>query len=223
MSLLAGSKFEEMKIFKQSGKDNLEVASHKTNGIQAFVTVERTILLDVQPLLSSSVLDKAINTDKKHLTHDFKYYENFIEMQSIELSCFILSVCNVVLVTEDWFVDPNLFRILQTAEMLMPHIVQNPEEGQWEQRYPHLVYALNNSENVNAKDIAKMKNCINIMLQDSKLIYKKSIRDVPVSSQLIKSSSQQQKIKKLNGADNVNFVVIPKADKNKNGEKNIFF
>lgn len=63
-----------------------------------------------KPLLSGSVLDRTINMDKKHLSNDFKYYENFIEMQSIELACFVLSVCNVVIVLEDWFFDPNLFR-----------------------------------------------------------------------------------------------------------------
>ena len=61
-----------------------------------------------------------MNTDKKYLGNDFKYYENYMEIQSIELACFILSVCHVVLLTEDWFLDVNLFRILQTAEMLMP-------------------------------------------------------------------------------------------------------
>ena len=54
--------------------------------------------------------------------NDFKYYENFIEIQSIELACFILSVCNVVLLTEDWFIDPSLFKILHSAEMLMPNV-----------------------------------------------------------------------------------------------------
>ena len=43
-----------------------------------------------------------------------------MQIQSIELACFILSVCHVVLSTEDWFMDVNLFRNLQTAEMLMP-------------------------------------------------------------------------------------------------------
>lgn len=218
MSLLAGSRFEDINIFKSSGKDTLEIASHKTNGIQAFVTVERTILLDVQPLLSSSVLDRSINTDKKHLASDFKYYENYIEMQSIELACFILSVCNVVLVAEDWFIDPNLFRILQTAEMLMPNIVQGPDECQWEQRYPHIVYALNNSETFNRTDIAKMKRCIDALLQDSKLVYKNSVRDVPAGSQLFKSASRQHKSSNASDSDSVNFVVIPKADRMRQGE-----
>lgn len=118
ISLLAGSRLEDdvkpsqtSLLFKTETKESSEQAIHKTNGIQAYVTTsERTIFLDVQPLLSGSVLDKTIKMDKKYLSNDFKYYENYIELQSIELACFVLSVCNVVLVTEDWFIDPNLFR-----------------------------------------------------------------------------------------------------------------
>jgi protein SMG9 len=59
------------------------------------------------------VLDKSINYEhliKKSTNVDFKYFENLVELQSIELACFVLSVCNVVLVVEDWFTDPALFR-----------------------------------------------------------------------------------------------------------------
>lgn len=50
MSLLAGAKFEDnSSMFKQaSAKESSDLAQHKTNGINAFVTSERTILLDVQ-------------------------------------------------------------------------------------------------------------------------------------------------------------------------------
>lgn len=41
--------------------------------------------------------------------------ENSVEIQSIELACFVLSVCNVVIVAEDWFVDPNLFRYVNKS------------------------------------------------------------------------------------------------------------
>ena len=116
MSLLAsGSKYDPINnknelLFKPSQHDINELGQHKTDGINAFITNERTILLDVQPLLSGSVLDKTINMDKKYFNNDFKYFENYVELQSIELACFILSVCNVVLLAEDWFTDPNLFR-----------------------------------------------------------------------------------------------------------------
>jgi translation initiation factor RLI1 len=51
MSLLSGNKFTDENrhmIFRPSAKDTRELAQHKTNGIQTFVTAERTILLDVQ-------------------------------------------------------------------------------------------------------------------------------------------------------------------------------
>ena len=51
MSLLAGNKFTDenrQMIFRPSGKDSRELAQHKTSGIHAFITTERTILLDVQ-------------------------------------------------------------------------------------------------------------------------------------------------------------------------------
>lgn len=51
-------------------------------------------------------------------------------MQSIELACFVLSVCNVVILAEDWFTDPNLFRVIQTAEMLMPNMNSIMSSGQ---------------------------------------------------------------------------------------------
>ena len=255
MSLLAGSKFDDIQLFKPAGRETRELAQHKTNGnkspntfekskneikifqikgVQAFVTAERTILLDVQPLLSSSVLDKNINADKKHLGNDFKYYENYIEMQSIELACFILSVCNVVLIAEDWFVDPNLFRLLQTAEMLMPNMSANSttsntnggvqqqqqqEEFHMENGLPHFVYVLNKSDYLNKSDLTKMKACISHLMRDSKLIYKNSIAEMSASSQLIQSKrrTNQTSSNKIDSVEAVNFVALPRAVKIKKG------
>ena len=151
VSMLGGSaatsKKGNLSLFKTANRDSIEQAQHRTSGISAFVTNERTILLDVQPLMSGSVLDKTIaQADKKHFNVDFKYFENYIEIQSIEITCFILSVCNVVLVAEDWFSDPNLFRLLQTAEMLMPNMntaySQNTSTNQVDdlhyEHHPHL-------------------------------------------------------------------------------------
>ena len=179
MSYLAGGSgvAPQNQIFKlETNKDMKEIGNHKTNGIQAFITNERTILLDVQPVLCSSMLERAIQIDKQYsrlinssgsnsaapqnsntASSDFKYYENLVEIQSIELACFVLSVCHVVIVMEDWFSDTNLFRILQTAEMLMPNlttignsvlaggnertnglIIQDMDMGGSLNHYPHL-------------------------------------------------------------------------------------
>ncbi len=83
-------------------------------------------------------MERAINYDKKHANYDFKYYENFAELQSIELACFVLSVCDVLLVVEDWFTDPNLFRMLQTAEMLAPNMHTLNTQDDYVERHPHM-------------------------------------------------------------------------------------
>ena len=54
-----------------------------------------------------------------------KHADNYAEVQSIEISCFVLSVCDVVLLAEEWFTDASMFRLLQTAEMLMPRLTAN--------------------------------------------------------------------------------------------------
>lgn len=91
------------------------------------------------------MLDKAISTDKKYsMNDDSKFHENSVEIQSIELACFILAVCNVVIVAEDWFTDLNLFRLIQTAEMLIPNITANLTVSQTNdeptaiENHPHL-------------------------------------------------------------------------------------
>jgi protein SMG9 len=96
------------------------------------------IVVYFKPILSSSVLERSINSERKHTNNDFKYYENFIELQSIELVCFILTVCDVVLVAEDWFTDPNLHRVIQTAEMLMPNMHMPGAQDEYIEHYPHM-------------------------------------------------------------------------------------
>lgn len=141
--------------------------------------------------------------DKKHFSNDFKYYENYVELQSIELACFVLSVCDVVIVLEDWFFDPNLFRLLQTAEMLMPHNSLSLQEEYQLEHHPHIVYALNKIEYMNKNDTVKMKACIDSLLNDSSFIYKGSINDL--NSLQITSSKQRRN-------QNVNFVLVPKVE-----------
>ncbi len=61
--------------------------------------------------MSGSVIDKTDSNKKNFNSNiDYKYSENCVDIQSIEIACFVLSVCNVVLITEDSFTDPNLFR-----------------------------------------------------------------------------------------------------------------
>lgn len=162
--------------------------------------------------------NKKQSTNSSSNGSDFKYYENFIEMQSIELACLMLSICNVVLVTEDCFIDPNLFRLLQTAEMLMPsNVVQGGESQdmlQWDQKYPHLVYVLNKCEAVNKSDIGRMKAGIDSLLSDSKLVYKSSLPEMTAASNLILRAKKTPVNNSGDASESstVNFVVLPKVD-----------
>ena len=59
--------------------------------------------------MSASVLDYLIHHDKKYPA-EFSTAENCIEMQSLQLATFMMTVCNVVIVVQDWFADANLLR-----------------------------------------------------------------------------------------------------------------
>jgi protein SMG9 len=92
---------------------------HCTEGIDAFITAERVILLDCQPVLSLSVLAKCINSDNPNSNRastsgredqDYPLLENDMEIQSLQYAAFILSVCHVVLFIQDWVFDPDLVR-----------------------------------------------------------------------------------------------------------------
>lgn len=203
MSLLTGS---NVNTFKPSASEG-ETAKHKTNGIDCYVTNERTILLDVQPLLSASVLDKNINlSEQSKKVADLKYHENNVHMQSIELACFCLSVCNVVILMEDWFFDPNLITLIHTAEMLLPNMT---EYDQSYQHQTHLIYCLNKCNSLSQIDLKMMKSVYQNFMKDSKLIVSGSLHsDVnSVSNPCFLKAKRMQK----NSTD-VNFVVLPSLD-----------
>lgn len=154
--------------------------------------------------MSSTILDKAIRYEKKHSSHDFKYYENLIELQSIELACFLMNICNVLIICEDWFTDMNLYKLLQTAEMLMPNQQDdfNMTTASAE-NYPHLIFVQNKCDYISKHDLSNMSKCIDSFMCDSKVHYKGSIKDIKG---------------KLN-TENVNLVTIPKYEKNSSSFK----
>lgn len=85
-----------------------ELGGQGTIGVDAFVTPDRVILLDSQPLLSAAAVDRLATQDAKR--HDFTPAENAVETQSLQLTAFLLSVCHVVILMQDWFFDPTLLR-----------------------------------------------------------------------------------------------------------------
>lgn len=41
---------------------------------------------------------------------DLSMTENALEIMSLQTAAFLLSVCHVVLLVQDWFYDPNILR-----------------------------------------------------------------------------------------------------------------
>ena len=62
-----------------------------------------------QPILSASVLDQLIHNDRK-LPPEVGLAENWAEVLSLQLAAFLMTVCHVVVVVQDWFTDINLYR-----------------------------------------------------------------------------------------------------------------
>ncbi|PIK60760.1 hypothetical protein BSL78_02324 [Apostichopus japonicus] len=129
MSFLAGNDISDNKssyIFKPETRETILKASHQTLGVDFFVTKERVILLDTQPILSSSVLDDLLSHEK-NLQPEYTSAENYADMQSLQLVSFLMTVCHVVLVVVDWFPDLSLMEFLKRAEMLKPPPISTPE------------------------------------------------------------------------------------------------
>ncbi|KAG9293999.1 hypothetical protein G9A89_019337 [Geosiphon pyriformis] len=108
--------------FPVQTNEALNLASHETSGVDIHVTPERIILLDTQPIFSLSILERALRND---YISDHILPETWLEMQSLQLVIFLLSVCNVVLtVTES--MDFNTWDFLKKAEMLKYRIPEFP-------------------------------------------------------------------------------------------------
>lgn len=150
LSLLAGNNPSDnirQYIFPPQSKESKELSEHQTTGINMYVTGERTIFLDTQPIMSPSVLDKIIRQEKK-IPPEYSTAENCVEMQSLHQAAFLMSVCHIILVVQDWFTDINLIRFLQTAEMLKPSTPSSSHDSssgseETNDYYPRVVFVQN--------------------------------------------------------------------------------
>lgn len=101
-----------VKVFQTQSTCHEEDATCCTTGIDLFVTKNRVLYLDTQPILSTSELEKNATFDVRKTTNDFgsSGSEMNLELQSLQFAAFLFSVCHVVIFVQDWFIDPNLVR-----------------------------------------------------------------------------------------------------------------
>ena len=127
-------------------------ASSASIGINAFIekTDRRIIWLDCQPLLSAAVAEREMasgNTKDLLASSASSCIGTLIEVQSLQLLSFLYCVCHVIVVVKDSLADPNMIRLLQTAEMLKPNVTADESStGNGEERMPHLVCVYNRAQ-----------------------------------------------------------------------------
>ncbi|EZA58166.1 hypothetical protein DMN91_011703 [Ooceraea biroi] len=157
-------------IFQVQDLSHHESDMNCTTGIDFFVTKNRVIYLDTQPILSGSVIDYSASFDQKKGTADFANTDSNLELQSLQFAAFLFSVCHVIIFAQDWFVDPNLVRFLQTAEMLKPSSTTIMDQD-YVEYYPHVVLLHNKAElqDFMPNTINKMKEFYNKVFSNSRL------------------------------------------------------
>ncbi|ESO94857.1 hypothetical protein LOTGIDRAFT_117877, partial [Lottia gigantea] len=179
LSLLGGNSVQDTYrnyIFQPQTKETKEEGSHQTNGIEMFVSSERIIFLDTQPVMSASLLDYMIRNDKKYPT-EYSSAEYCIEMQSLQIATFLMTVCNVIIVVQDWFTDIHFLRFLQNSEMLKP---QPPTPSSHDSSinhddkpdyYPHIVFVQNKAtrEDYSLESFKAMQQTLLTVFQTSRL------------------------------------------------------
>jgi hypothetical protein len=187
LSLLGGNQFideDRLMIFPAASSN-----SHKiTRGIDVYITNEQTILLDTQPLLSSQLHQQQTlqlsndyqrsqqqqqqTTTVPHLWQQqidprSMFIDNILELQTLEIISFILAVCHVVLIVEDQFADPYLYRLLQLAEILRPVLKRNSNEI-IRTHSPHIVFILNKCNNyISPQERLLIKRSLVQMMMDT--------------------------------------------------------
>ncbi|XP_071550617.1 nonsense-mediated mRNA decay factor SMG9 [Panulirus ornatus] len=141
-------------VFRPESLEQVMSGCHGTNGIDIYITTQRLIVLDCQPLLSPSIMDRLITQEKK-FTSDYNSTENLMEVESLQVLTLVMSIAHVVMLVQDSAADPNLIRLLQTCEMMKPSSSSTPSSSSssnpaaptasedTQQYFPHVVFVHN--------------------------------------------------------------------------------
>ncbi|KAL2084313.1 hypothetical protein ACEWY4_019831 [Coilia grayii] len=183
MSFLSANAPEEDQrayVFRAQTQEIKERGGNQSSGIDFYITQERVIFLDTQPILSPSILDHLINNDRK-LPPEYNLPHTYVEMQSLQIAAFLFTVCHVVIILQDWFTDINLYRFLQTAEMLKPSTPSASHDSTGSsgndeglEYYPHIVFLQNKArrEEFCPRNLKKMHMAVDKLMAHSHLKYK---------------------------------------------------
>ena len=169
---------KKLPLFKTQTFELQMLGEHCSNGVTAYVCPDtRIILVDSQPIMSTSVLDRNMAFEKKAQgVPEFGSSENTAEIQSLQLMGFLMSVCHVILLVQDWFVDPQVAKSVLTAEMLRPTspayaAKEADNEEQIVEYFPDLVLVQNKAklEDLTASRVVQMQDFYESVFKSSQL------------------------------------------------------
>lgn len=204
-------------LFRPQSKQDVEKSIHRTDGMDLYVTAERLILLDTQPVLSPSVLDRFLRHDKKVPT-DFGTAETCVELQSLQLLTFLYTVCHIVIVVADHFADITLLKFLKTAEMLKPStVVHSIQDGSTssssedlDEYFPHLAFVYNRC----GKEMFDADNLESMCLVTDQLFEHSRLKTQGSASMLRANLLPCCKLKPFYDYHNLNLFLLPEQDEN---------
>nr|CAG4645851.1 EOG090X0EPT [Lynceus sp. MCZ IZ 141354] len=154
-------------------RDKITNAEPGTLGIEAFVTSDRVVWIDCQPLMSAGVAERDIarsrETYKENLGSEALTLSATTEVLALHTLAFIYCVADVVLVVQDHFPNPHLIRLLQTAEMLKPNL--SVDESTVD-HLPNLVFIHQGKQHMSTKS---MNEFYHRCFQTSRLRYKSKL------------------------------------------------
>lgn len=71
------------------------------------------MLLDSQPFSSEAVLHDFLESDNSKMSNlgsEFMSSDVSCEIQSLQQTAFLMSVCHILILAQDWFFDSNVLR-----------------------------------------------------------------------------------------------------------------
>ncbi|VVC94438.1 unnamed protein product [Leptidea sinapis] len=101
--------------FKMQNMEQIERGVHCTRGVDMYITKDRVIILDCQPLWSPCLIETNANVVTSRSA-------NIVTVDCLQVASYLIAICHVLVAIQDWFVDYNFIRYIQTAEMLKPSL-----------------------------------------------------------------------------------------------------
>lgn len=166
---------QEKDTFETRSKQHVVQLGQITQGIDIFITKDRLMVLDCAPLLSNSL------------------YKDYIlsELDDLKILTFLLNVCNLVILVQEKYINPNVVRLVHASEMMKTRGSSNEDE--------HLA-KLMLVQNKMRHDELTVQHA-----KEMKSVYKTIFKTSNINCYLLQSTSDE----KEKMAENINFIGIP--------------